>query len=73
MKRRLCAILMADMVAYSRLIEADEIGTLERQKAYRAGLIDPALSLYSGRIVKTTGDGLLAEQVHRPDRRSEVM
>ena len=61
MKRRLCAILIADMVAYSRLIEADEIGTLERQKAYRAGLIDPALSLYSGRIVKTTGDGLLAE------------
>lgn len=61
MKRRLSAILVADMVAFSRLMEVDEIGTIERQKTHRQELIDPVLDRYSGRVVKTTGDGLLVE------------
>ncbi len=60
-ERRLAAILAADMVGYSRLMAADEVGTIERQKAHRAALIDPKIGQYGGRIVKTTGDGLLAE------------
>ena len=59
--RRLAAILAADMVGYSRLMEADEEGTLARQKTYRAELIDPHIAEHHGRIVKTTGDGLLVE------------
>lgn len=61
MERRLAAILVADMVGYSRLMGADEEGTIERQKAHRAALIDPKIAQYGGRIVKTTGDGLLVE------------
>ena len=61
MERRLSAILAADMVGYSRLMEADEIGTIERHKAHRRDVIDPAFAEHNGRIVKTTGDGLLAE------------
>ena len=61
MERRLAAILAADMVGYSRLMAADEAGTIARQKAHRAGLIDPKIAQYGGRIVKTTGDGLLVE------------
>ncbi len=61
MERRLAAILTTDMVGYSRLIEADEEGTLARQKAHRKELIDPKIAEYHGRIVKSTGDGLLAE------------
>ncbi len=60
-ERRLSAILMADIVGFSRLTEQDEAGTLTRQKAHRADLIDPAFADHGGRIVKTTGDGLLAE------------
>ncbi len=60
-ERRLAAILAADMVGYTRLMEADERGTIARQKAHRAELIDPAITGHKGRIVKTTGDGLLAE------------
>ena len=60
-ERRLAAILAADMVGYSRLMEADERGTIARQKAYRAELIDPKITEHHGRIVKTTGDGLLVE------------
>ena len=60
-ERRLAAILAADMVEYSRLMEADESGTIARQKAHRAELIDPEISEHNGRIVKTTGDGMLAE------------
>ena len=60
-KRRLAAILAADMVGYSRLMEADESGTLARLKAHRAELIDPTIAKNSGRIIKTTGDGLLVE------------
>lgn len=61
MGRRLAAILAADMVGYSRHIEADEEGTLARHAAHRAQLIDPAVARHHGHIVKSTGDGILAE------------
>ncbi len=61
MKRRLCAVLVADMVGYSRLMEADEAGILERQKRHRKELIDPMISASGGNVVKQTGDGLIAE------------
>jgi len=60
-QRRLAAIFAADMVEYSRLMEADERGTIARQKAHRADLIDPKILEHHGRIVKTTGDGMLVE------------
>jgi TolB-like protein/class 3 adenylate cyclase len=60
-ERRLAAILAADVAGYSRLIEADEEGTLSRLKALRAEVIDPKITGHHGRIVKTTGDGLLVE------------
>lgn len=60
-QRRLAAILAADMVGYSRLMEADESGTITRQKSHRTELIDLKIAEYKGRIVKTTGDGLLVE------------
>jgi adenylate cyclase len=59
--RRLTAILAADVAGYSRLMGADEEGTHERLKAHRRELVDPKISEHSGRIVKTTGDGMLAE------------
>ena len=59
--RRLAAILAADVAGYSRLIEADEEGTLGRLKALRADIIDPKIAGHKGRIVKTTGDGMLVE------------
>jgi adenylate cyclase len=60
--RRLAAILAADVVAgYSRLIGADEEGTLNRLRSIRAEVIDPKITKNRGRIVKTTGDGLLVE------------
>ncbi len=59
--RRLAAILAANMVGYSRLMEADESGTIARQKACRAELIDSKITEHHGRIVKTTGDGMLVE------------
>jgi TolB-like protein/class 3 adenylate cyclase/tetratricopeptide (TPR) repeat protein len=59
--RRLVAILAADVAGYSRLMGADEEGTLERLKAHRRELIDPRITEHQGRIVKTTGDGLLVE------------
>jgi adenylate cyclase len=59
--RRLAAILAADVAGYSRLMGADEEGTHERLKAHRRELVGPKISERSGRIVKTTGDGLLAE------------
>ncbi len=52
---------MADMVGYSRLMEADEDGVFNRQKSHRKELIDPEVARHRGRIVKSTGDGLLAE------------
>ena len=60
-ERRLVAILAADVAGYSRLIEADEEGTLGRLKALRAEVIDRKIAGHHGRIVKTTGDGLLVE------------
>src|SRR5215468_8566192 len=59
--RRLAAILAADVAGYSRLMGEDEEGTLERLKALRRELLDPKIAEHKGRIVKTTGDGLLVE------------
>src|SRR5215471_13884388 len=59
--RRLAAILAADVAGYSRLMGADEEGTLERLKALRRELLDPKIAEHHGRIVKTIGDGLLVE------------
>lgn len=59
--RRLSAILAADVVGYSRLMGRDEEGTLASLKEVRANLVDPAIARHNGRIVKTTGDGLLVE------------
>src|SRR6516162_1833516 len=61
MERRLAAIFAADVAGYSRLIGADEEGTLERLMAHRRELIDPKIAEHQGRIVKTTGDGVLVE------------
>src|SRR5580700_10421870 len=60
-ERRLAAILAADVAGYSRLVGADEEGTLAALKALRRELIDPSVAEHRGRIVKTTGDGLLVE------------
>src|SRR5260221_3264096 len=60
-ERRLAAILAAAVAGYSRLMGGDEEGTLERLKEHRRGLVDPKLAEHHGRIVKTTGDGLLVE------------
>src|SRR5258705_12498519 len=60
-ERRLAAVLAADMVSYSRLMEVDETGTLARLKTHRIELIDPAIAKNRGRIIKTTGDGMLVE------------
>ncbi|MGA7865020.1 MAG: adenylate/guanylate cyclase domain-containing protein, partial [Stellaceae bacterium] len=60
-ERRLTAILAADVAGYSRLMGADEEETLARLKAHRREVVDPRIGEHRGRIVKTTGDGLLAE------------
>lgn len=60
-QRRLAAILAADVVGYSRMMEADEEGMLAQMKKLRADVIDPKIAEYGGRIFKTTGDGILAE------------
>jgi adenylate cyclase len=59
--RRLAAILAADVAGYSRLMGVDEEGTLERLKALRRELVDPKIAEHHGRIVKTSGDGMLVE------------
>src|SRR4051794_27562816 len=61
MERRLAAILAADVVGYSRLIGLDEEGTLAALRTLRRELIDPAIAAHRGRVVKTTGDGMLVE------------
>ncbi len=61
MERRLAAILAADVVGYSRLIRADEDGTIAALKVLRADLIDPKIAEHHGRIVKLMGEGMLAE------------
>jgi adenylate cyclase len=60
-ERRLAAILAADVAGYSRLVGLDEEGTLARLRALRQNIIDPQIASHRGRIVKTTGDGLLVE------------
>ena len=60
-ERKLAAILAADVVGYSRLMGLDEEGTLKRLKEHRSALFDPKIVEHRGRIVKTTGDGLLVE------------
>ncbi|MCH7635221.1 MAG: adenylate/guanylate cyclase domain-containing protein [Proteobacteria bacterium] len=60
-QRRLAAILVADVVGYSRMMEADEAGTLARLKTVRSELFDPKTEQFGGRIFKDTGDGALAE------------
>src|SRR5262245_58227063 len=60
-QRRLAAILAADVAAYSRLMSTDEVGTLSALKSHRREIVDPAIAEHHGRIVKTTGDGILVE------------
>src|SRR5215475_10198517 len=60
-ERRLAAVLAVDVAGYSRLMGADEVGTLQALKAHRRELIDPSIASFRGRIVKTTGDGMLVE------------
>ncbi len=60
-KRRLAAILAADIVGYSRLIEADEVETLAAIRSLRAEAIDPLIAQHKGRIVKLMGDGAIVE------------
>ena len=60
-ERRLAAILAADVAGYSRLMGTDEVGTLNALKEHRRERIDPTIARHNGRIVKTTGDGLLVE------------
>jgi class 3 adenylate cyclase/tetratricopeptide (TPR) repeat protein len=85
--RRLAAILAADIAGYSRLIGADEGGTLQAFKTIRAELFDPTIAEHNGRLVKTTGDGFLVEfssvvdalrcatdvQTHMAERNSTVL
>jgi adenylate cyclase len=61
MEHRLAAVVAADMVGYSRLMEVDERGTLARLRTHRIELIDPVIDKNHGRIIKTTGDGMLVE------------
>src|SRR5467141_2493949 len=60
-ERRLVAVLAADVAGYSRLMGADEEGTLAQLKTLRKTLVDPTIAAHRGRIVKTTGDGILVE------------
>ena len=60
-ERRLAAVLAADVAGYSRLMSADEVGTHAALKSHRLELVDPAIAEHKGRIVKTTGDGMLVE------------
>src|SRR3954452_9856173 len=60
-ERRLAAVLAADVAGYSRLMGANEEGTLARLKAVRKAIVDPTIASHRGRIVKTTGDGMLVE------------
>src|SRR5215203_6143183 len=59
--RKLAAILVADLVGFSRLASVDEDRTLARIRALRSDLVDPAIAVHHGRVVKSTGDGVLAE------------
>ena len=61
MERRLSAILAADVVGYTRMMGADEAGTLDALKAMRAEVVDPKVAEHQGRVVKQTGDGILVD------------
>src|SRR5713101_8480904 len=61
LQRRLAAILAADVVGYSRLMERDEVGTLTALKARRKEILQPVVAKYHGRVVKLMGDGVLVE------------
>ncbi len=61
LQRRLAAIVVADVVGYSRLMEADEVATVENLRALRSGVIEPAVTFHNGRIFKIVGDGFLIE------------
>src|SRR5256885_6713429 len=61
MERRLAAIFTADVAGYSRLVGADEEGTIDRPSAHPPELIEPKIAAHQGRLVKTTGAGVLAE------------
>ena len=60
-QRRLAAIVSGDVTGYSRLMGQDESGTLAALKSLRQEVVDPVIAMHGGRIVKTTGDGLLLE------------
>ena len=60
-ERKLAAIVAADVAGYSRLMAADEVGTLAQLKAHRRTLVDPKIKEHRGKIIKTTGDGMLVE------------
>ena len=64
-QRRLAAILAADVVGYSRMMRENEAGTLAQLKTHRIEVFDPRIAEHNGRIVKTTGDGVLAIKVQR--------
>jgi adenylate cyclase len=64
--RKIAAILVADVVGYSRLVGADEDRTLSRLRGLRSDLIDPAIDAHHGRIVKRTGDGSIIRSVSTP-------
>ena len=66
--RKIAAILVADVVGYSRLAGRDEEGTLARLRALRSDLIDPAIAAHHGRIVKRTGDGFIRRVSQRGRR-----
>ena len=59
--RKIAAILVSDVVGYSRLVGADEDGTLARLRALRSAMIDPIIAVHHGRVVKRTGDGAIVE------------
>ena len=61
MERRLAAVLIADVVGYSRLMEEDEAGTLAALAQQRASILEPTVRAHAGRIVKVMGDGVLVE------------
>ena len=61
MERKLAAIFSLDMVSFSRLMEADEAGTLKRHRSHITELLEPSIADHHGRVVKGTGDGLLCE------------
>ena len=66
--RRLAAIMVADVVGYSRLMEADEAGTLAALKERRKSVLEPVVKAHGGRIVKVMGDGVLVEFAQRGER-----